>query len=695
MDQLRIAMSRVGHRLPLVVKIAVPVLAVGLGATLLRPPAAEGVMFTVGAAAALMLVLWAALAVFVQRHVRRMAGVAARAADGDLSARVPRTGNPGSDQLLNAAYELNRMLDAVQEKQHRTRSILETATDAYIGVDTDGLIDDWNAAAERVFGWPRGEALGQVLGELIVPPKLRRDSDGSADDPSGGQAVGHLIGQALLGRTVETTARHRNGQLFPAELTIWESRAHGTRRFNALVRDITERKRLENELTHRALHDSLTGLCNRTLFGDRLEHALSLRGGDQLAVLLLGLDDPASGSDSLGHPAGDALLIAVSTRLVSVVRPSDSLARLAGDQFALLAEDITGPGDAEQIAKRLLAVLQAPLLVAGRETCVRASIGIALRNAADVDPAGMLRNADVAMYTAKRSDSSRYAVFEPQMHEAAVQRLELKADLERALRRDELRVHYLPYVELSSGEVIGFEALVRWQHPDRGLLPPLAFIPLAEETGMIRAIDRWVLTEATRQAAWWTADRPAGSPLTMSVNVSHRDLQDPAFIDDVSTVLTRTGLLPSTLMLEVTESAIAESGHLAVERLHQLSELGVRIAIDDFGAGDRSLAQLARFPIDTFKIDKTVVDHIVDDPRSPAAEAILEIARTRRLQTVAEGVESPGQLDRLRALGCQVAQGYLFAMPLTSEDATALLASRLDSRADASDESDGHLALPV
>jgi EAL domain-containing protein (putative c-di-GMP-specific phosphodiesterase class I) len=212
---------------------------------------------------------------------------------------------------------------------------------------------------------------------------------------------------------------------------------------------------------------------------------------------------------------------------------------------------------------------------------------------------------------------------------------------------------------------------------------------------MIRAIDRWVLTEATRQAAWWTADRPAGSPLTMSVNVSHRDLQDPAFIDDVSTVLTRTGLLPSTLMLEVTESAIAESGHLAVERLHQLSELGVRIAIDDFGAGDRSLAQLARFPIDTFKIDKTFVDHIVDDPRSPAAEAILEIARTRRLQTVAEGVESPGQLDRLRALGCQVAQGYLFAMPLTSEDATALLASRLDSRADASDESDGHLALPV
>ncbi|MGZ4631020.1 MAG: putative bifunctional diguanylate cyclase/phosphodiesterase [Actinomycetes bacterium] len=711
--RLRDDVARVERHLPLVVKIGAPVAAVGLGTAWLArwavlssapiscPPAAaacapadlghvgDQVMRLAGlGSVVLLLTIWGLLTFFVGRRTRRLTAVVSRVAAGDLSARVFGGAAASCDPVLDASGELNRMLDGLQESQHQMRSILDTANDAYVGMSSTGLVDEWNDAAGRVFGWSRHEALGQDLAELIVPPELRPAHNQGLRNF---QAHGH---GPLLGRTIEISALHRDGHRFPAELTVWESWARGERRFNSFIRDITERKRLESELTHRALHDSLTGLSNRTLFGDRLEHALQRRATGHVAVLFLDLDDFKTVNDSLGHSVGDQLLVAVATRFAAVLRPSDTLARLAGDEFALLAEDISGVSDAEDIAARLLATLREPFVVAGRETFTHASIGIALHDSADSDAEGLLRNADVAMYTAKRSSKSGYAVFEQQMHDAAVQRLELKADLERALQRDELRVHYQPFIELSSGEVIGFEALVRWQHPQRGLLLPLTFIPLAEETGFVRAIDRWVLAEAARQSAWWQADRPGSLPLTMSVNISARGLQDPSFVDDVADVLARTGLLPSTLVLEVTESALTEDVEAAAERLQQLRALGVRIAIDDFGTGYSSLSHLARFPIDTFKIDKSFVDSIVTDPESPMAQAIVEIGRTLRLQTVAEGVESPAQLERLRSLGCHVAQGFLFAEPLPPEEATALL-PRLDSRADPSGGADGHLALPV
>jgi diguanylate cyclase (GGDEF)-like protein/PAS domain S-box-containing protein len=685
-SRLRDDVARVEGRLPLVLKVGVPVCVVSLGSGLLMPHSA---LFAAGGTAVLMLALWAPLALFVTRRSRQLSAVAARVAAGDLAARVPGADMLSRDQLLTVSGEFNRMLDGLQATHREMRSILETATDAYVGMDVDGLVDDWNDAAERVFGWSRSEAIGQNLGQLIVPPALRRAHDEGLRNYQASR------NGPVLGRSMEILALRRNGQEFPAELTVWASWGHGSRRFNGLIRDVTERKRLESELTHRALHDSLTGLSNRTLFGDRLEHALSRRATDALAVLYLDLDDFKMVNDSLGHSVGDQLLVAVSTRLSSVLRPSDTLARLAGDEFTLLAEEIAGLPEAEQIAERLINALRAPFLVAGREMIVRASIGIAMHRSPDTNAEGLLRNADVAMYTAKRSNKSHYAVFEEKMHDAALQRLELKADLERALERGELRVHFQPYIELRSGDVLGFEALVRWDHPERGLLPPKAFIPLAEETGLVRAIDRWVLAEATQQAARWAADRRGSVPLTMSVNVSPRDLQDPAFVQDVITALARTGLAPSTLVLEVTESALTEDVDVVAERLHRLSTLGVRIAIDDYGTGFSSLANLTRFPIDTFKIDKCFVDGLLTDSDSPMAEAILDIGRTLRLQTVAEGVESHAQLDRLRALGCQVAQGYVFARPLPPEQAWAWLASRLDSRAEESDDSGGHLALPV
>jgi diguanylate cyclase (GGDEF)-like protein/PAS domain S-box-containing protein len=594
----------------------------------------------------------------------------------------------GRFALSTQVAELTRLVATLQADEGAARAVLDGAPEALVGIDLDGRVEEWNAAAAAMFGWSRDEVLGEPLAALVVPPAMRAAHEqGLRSLRAGG------IGP-VLGRTSEIAALRRDGSQFPVSLTLWETRVGHRRRFHALLRDVSARRRLEDELAHRALHDSLTGLANRTLFVDRLDHALARRPSPDrhVAVLYLDLDDFKTVNDSLGHSVGDHLLVEVATRLAAATRAGDTLGRLAGDEFALLAEDVAGVGEAQQIAGRLRDALRAPIPLAGRELSVRASIGIALRDG-DNDARGLLRNADIAMYTAKATRATA-TVFRPEMHQAAVERLELKADLQQALARGELRVHYQPYVELASGVVAGFEALVRWEHPVRGLLLPAAFVTLAEETGAIRAIDRWVLAEACRQAAAWQARHPR-VPVTMSVNLAARDLADARLVDDVRGSLEETGLPPSSLVLEVTETALAEDVDVAAHRLDQLRALGVRLAIDDFGTGYSSLAALARFPVDTFKIDKQFVDTIAIDRDAPMARAIVEIGGTARLSAVAEGVESQDQLDRLRVLGCRSAQGYLFARPLPAADAEALLGRRLDSRAAARLGAAGHLALPA
>jgi diguanylate cyclase (GGDEF)-like protein/PAS domain S-box-containing protein len=446
------------------------------------------------------------------------------------------------------------------------------------------------------------------------------------------------------------------------------------------LRDISERKAFEAQLEHQAFHDPVTGLPNRALFGNRVAHALERRkrDGAQLAVLFLDLDDFKTVNDSLGHAAGDALLREVGRRLHVCVRGADTAARLGGDEFGVLIEETADELHAADVAERIMAALDAPVVLGDREVTVRTSVGIAFGDAADATSAcaeELLRNADAAMYMAKEQGKGRYQVFEPEMHASALARLELKTDLARALDAREFSLRYQPVVDMESGAMTGVEALVRWEHPVRGVVSPAEFIPLAEDTGLIVPLGRQLLIEACREAAALQAACPRNPPLSMSVNLSARQLQRVELIDHVREALDRSGIEPQTLVLELTETLMMQDMDLAILRLHQLRELGVRLAIDDFGTGYSSLNSIRAFPIDLLKIDKSFLGSGEGDAAvPPLTAAILGLASVLDLRPVAEGIETPAQLARLRELGCPLGQGYLFARPMTGEEARAYAA---------------------
>jgi diguanylate cyclase (GGDEF)-like protein len=426
-----------------------------------------------------------------------------------------------------------------------------------------------------------------------------------------------------------------------------------------------------NSIRH-AFNDSLTGLPNRALLLDRLEVALGRADRERkpVSVLFLDLDGFKVVNDSLGHVAGDRLLIDVAARLRECLRRGDTAARIGGDEFAILLGDLGNPERAEQVAARVIAALGEPFTVLGREVFVSASIGIAY---GQDDAHDLLRNADVAMYRAKRSDETgAYATFEPSMHTAVVERLEIEADLRRATERDELLLHYQPIIELATGRITGVEALLRWAHPRRGLVMPLEFIPLAEETRLILDLGRWALREACRQAARWRADPRTDRPW-VSVNLSGLQLLDPRLDAEVAAALAESGLEPASLTLEITETVLVQDVAAAVDRLEKLRALGVSIAIDDFGTGYSSLRYIRRFPADILKIAKPFVDGLHDETDTALVRTIVALADSLGLRAVAEGIEDHRQLTRLRELGCQLGQGYLFARPLAAHDLTELL----------------------
>lgn len=452
----------------------------------------------------------------------------------------------------------------------------------------------------------------------------------------------------------------------------------------ANYRDITTRRRLEDELRHQAFHDSLTGLANRALFSDRLEHALSRtrRSRRRLAVLFLDLDDFKTINDSLGHGEGDLLLIEVAGRLREAIRSGDTIARMGGDEFAVLVEDPPDAGTPMELAERLLATLQAPFDLSGKELFVHASVGVAVSTSPKETPEDLLRKADASMYMAKSRGKNRIEVFEPSMHAAALERLALKGDLERALERSEFEVLYQPIVNLVTSDLVGVEALVRWHHPERGLVMPNEFIAVAEETGLIIPLGAWVLEQACRQARLWEVDRP-DQPLTMNVNVSGRQVAENGFVAGVGELLEASGLEPSRLVLEFTEGVLMRDTDATTSTLKTLKELGVRLAIDDFGTGFSSLNYLRLFPIDVLKIDGSFVASMSAGPDQRAVvRAILRLGETLHLSTIAEGIEDAGQLADLRALGAIFGQGYLFARPLAAKEISVLLTSddRRDSR---------------
>ena len=447
--------------------------------------------------------------------------------------------------------------------------------------------------------------------------------------------------------------------------------------------DITERKRLEEQLAYQAFHDPLTGLANRALFRDRVMHALerAQRRQQPVTALFLDLDNFKAVNDSLGHAAGDQLLVAVAERLLHSTRGADSVARLGGDEFAILLEHARADQEARTVVERVTRALLRPFSLEGKEVFVGASIGIA--GAANGDgPDELLRNADVAMYRAKAAGKGGYVLFEPAMHSAAVERLELEAEFHWALERGELMLHYQPVAALGTGQITGVEALVRWNHPRQGLIPPAAFIPLAEETGLIVPLGRWVLREACRQAARWQWGMPGEAPLTVSVNISGRHLQDAGLVEDVAAALRESGLTPASLTVEITESVLMQNTEATLVRLHELKALGVRLAIDDFGTGYSSLSYLQRFPVDILKIDKSFIDGVERGRNDDAlARTIIALGQMLSLRTIAEGIEEGDQVRRLQDLGCELGQGYFFAKPLPAEELDALLGLPVSSSA--------------
>jgi diguanylate cyclase (GGDEF)-like protein/PAS domain S-box-containing protein len=455
--------------------------------------------------------------------------------------------------------------EASEDARDRLRSILDTATDAFVGMDANGLVDEWNSTATRLFGWSRDEAIGTPLTELLIPPTMR-------EAHTRGLAAHHESGHgAVLGRTLELPALCRDGSNLTVEVTIWESWSGGERRFNALLRDVAERKAREAELARGVLRDALTGLASRALFDDRVSHALARRVVDrQVAVLVLDIDGFAGINDRHGKVAGDRLLVTVANRFAASVRGGDTLARLGGDEFAVLAEDVRDAGEAEVLADRLLDTLRQPVVVDGRETFVRASVGIALRTPPSADVDAVLAEADIAMHAAKMSRTGDVVVFERGLQSAAGAHLETQAELNRALTNDELRVEFQPYVD-PAGAHVGFVALPRWQHPTRGLLCCHDLLPAAAAVGMAAAVDRWLLAEAARQAAWWQAGRARRNELSMTVAVSDQHLTGD-LVDDVHDVLASTGLRPEGLMLALPDGAALEPAVRA-----GLRRLGVRL----------------------------------------------------------------------------------------------------------------------
>jgi diguanylate cyclase (GGDEF)-like protein/PAS domain S-box-containing protein len=561
-------------------------------------------------------------------------------------------GFSGASRLL---ARQNRQL---RRNEERFRSLLQNSADVNLIVDADGRVVYESPAVSRVLGVDPAAHVGRPFIAAVHP-----------DDAEWVErALVDVLARPDAQLVREFRMRHADGSWRQMEVVLRNLTADPA--VGGIVinhRDITTRKELEAELTERAFHDSLTGLANRALFADRLEHALARvrRGPDRLAVLFVDLDDFKTVNDSLGHAAGDALLVQVAARLSAAIRPSDTLARMGGDEFAVLIED-AGDEDAPlSITQRLLAALEGPFQLESKEVFVHASVGIALTTHRGATPDELLRNADVAMYTAKARGKGRVETFQPAMHTEALARLALKADLERALERHEFRLLYQPIMHLATGRIAGVEALIRWQHASRGLVAPDDFIAVAEETGLIIPIGRWVLEEACRQARTWQA---LGGPLTINVNVSAREIEEPGFVQGVADTLAATGLPPGSLTLELTESVLMKDADLAVATLAALKAMGVRLAIDDFGTGFSSFSYLQRFPVDELKIDRSFVAGLLGSPEQAAVVvSIVRLGESLRLETIAEGIEQGAQRDELVALGAHLGQGFLFAEPLEAD----------------------------
>ena len=546
----------------------------------------------------------------------------------------------------------------------------------------DGLWD-WNLSANMMYLSPRWKAmLGYQEGEIGDRPEEWFDRIHDADR----ERVKKEIAAHQEGLTPHFESEHR--VLHKDESFRWML-SRGVA-IHDVSGNVLRMAGSQTDITEGKVSDPLTGLPNRLLFIDRVGRLVEHRKRHQnhlFAVLFLDLDGFKMINDSLGHLIGDQLLLGVASRLEKCLRSTDTVARLGetftvarlgGDEFTVLLDDIKDPSDAKRAADRLMKALASPFLLGGKEVFTSVSIGIALSTSAYENPEDILRDADTAMYRAKSLGKARYEVFDADMRAGVMARLQLETDLRRALERGEFQNFYQPIVALDSGEIAGFEALSRWQHPTRGLLGPNEFIPVAEETGLIRELGWWNLREACRQISEWRAGSLANRHLTISVNLSAKQFLQPNLVEDIRKLLNELALPPEALKLEITESTVMTDPTGAVEMLQQIKSLGIRLAIDDFGTGYSSLSYLHRFPLDTLKIDRSFVSGMGDDGEGmEIARTILPMANSLRLDVVAEGVETIQQVALLQKLQCKYGQGYYFSRPLSAEGTAALLAGEL------------------
>ncbi len=569
-----------------------------------------------------------------------------------------------------------------QRSEARLSSLVRNASDVICIVGQDAAIRYLSPSVQRMFGYLPDAMTGGRLTDIVHPDERPRVLDFIAATAAQPPAHPH----SAEFRVRHTQLGWRNVEALGTNLLADEA-------IDGIVlniRDVTERKAFEAELEHQAFHDTLTGLPNRALFRNRVEHALSgqLRAGMTVAVLFLDIDNFKDVNDSLGHVAGDELLQVVGRRLDGCMRPVDTAARLGGDEFAVLIQSSESEEHAIEIAHRVMTALAPPFTLDGRQLTVATSIGVALsgtEGSARRNASELLHDADAAMYTAKQSGKGGYEVFRPDMHAQALVRLELKADLRRAMQAREFTLRYQPIMDLARGDLAGMEALARWEHPTRGIVAPIEFIPLLEETGLITTFGHRILTQACEQAVLLQRECPREPPLMIAVNVSAFQLRRPEFVDEVASVLEETGIEPGSLILELTESMMIEDMDLSVRRMSALRALGVRLAIDDFGTGYSSLTYLRRLPVDILKIDRS----FLADPSQEATlltAAIVQLARIFRLEVVVEGIENTSHLERVAEMHCDFGQGFHFAKPLSGADMTALAERQSKARPPATAE---------
>ena len=563
-----------------------------------------------------------------------------------------------------------RMASELRSSEARFRGVFDHSAVGIALLQPDGRITMTNRALQQFLGYSPDEMQNRQLYQLVPD----EDADGLAG------AIAAIAAGAIPDLTVEQRYTRRDGEIVWAALTMSHVRDKLTGVLTsivAMVQDIAKRKSLEARLTHQASHDPLTNLANRALFRQRVEIALQrATQRDHVVVMFLDLDNFKSINDSLGHSAGDQLLIAAAARLLNATRGSDTVARLGGDEFAILLENVRDDDETRIVADRISRGMRQPVILGSQAIVTGASIGIARPHAENDGADEVLRNADVAMYTAKAAGKGRYQFFEPSMHAAVVDRVELEGDLRRAVASpdSEFVLHYQSLVQLDTTAVVGVEALVRWNHWRRGELQPADFIGVAEETGLIVPLGRWVLREACSQAFAWWKELPEADTMSIAVNVSGRQLQDPSFVADVAEALVDSGLPPSRLVLEITETVIMRRTDTMMQRLTELKALGIQLAIDDFGTGYSSLSYLQQFPLDIIKIDKGFIAELDRDPAGAAlTRTIIGLGWTLGLSTVAEGIEHPTQRATLEELGCTVGQGFLFAHPVAAASVSKLI----------------------